>query len=279
MVSIAIFALLVGAYYLLIGRRRTARETAALMAGTIAVLPMLDGGVLLIEEIARQQRGRSTSGIVVGKLAGPWMGEPGVDSARGRTSPGRGADAASRYSLEPYGGIVRLLETGSPDAWIVEYRYSCGRAARCWQREAVSHTLWSALRVGETVAVRAIIGRETSGRLEANPSWRPALARLAIGGTLFALATWASGALTRRRETLIAVPAVVTSVQPVDAAGAMHWRVGFAYLCAGGITHERVDEVYVAGLEPGQECTAVYPRGRPHLGTLRLPARDTAARA
>ena len=278
LVSIATFALLVGAYYLLIGRRRTPRETLGLAVGTLAMLPMLDGGVLLIEEIARQRQGRLTSGVVVGKMAAPWMGQLPSNRERSRRASSRGdADAAASYSFELYGGLARTLATGSPDAWIVEYRYSCGRTGRCWQQESVSRALWSTLRVGEAVAVRTIAGRETSGRLEANPPWEPALTRLAIGGTLFVLAAWASGALARRPDRLVEVPAVITAVRPIEATGATHWHVRFAYLCADGTPHERADEVYVAGLQPGDACAAVYPADRPELGTVRLPVREPAA--
>jgi hypothetical protein len=61
---------------------------------------------------------------------------------------------------------------------------------------------------------------------------------------------------------------VVTSVEPVAAAGRTAWRVGFAYFTADGVAHQGTDEIYVASLEPGDEVLAVYPRGRPDLGTL-----------
>jgi hypothetical protein len=141
----------------------------------------------------------------------------------------------------------------------------------------VGHALWSDLQVGQTVNVRTANGQNGSGRLDGNPPWTTALARLAIGGTLALLAGVVSGRLTRRRRQFVTAPAVVTSVEPVvGGGGGGHWRVGFAYLAPDGSARESEDEVYVSGVRPGDSCTAVYPPDRPDLGTLRLGAQSSA---
>jgi hypothetical protein len=114
---------------------------------------------------------------------------------------------------------------------------------------------------------------------EANARWHQgddvapflitALVELAIGSLLGLFAGWLSGWLRRATPKYVTVPGVLTSVQPIPAGGKVHWRVGFAYFSADGIARESVDEVYVAGLQPGGSCTVVYPPEEPELGTLR----------
>jgi hypothetical protein len=114
---------------------------------------------------------------------------------------------------------------------------------------------------------------------EANARWHrgddldaflsTALVELAIGGLLGLLAGWLSGRLRWATPKYVTVPGVLTSIQPIPAGGKVHWRVSFAYFSADGIARGSVDEVYVAGLQPGDSCMVVYPPEEPELGTLR----------
>jgi hypothetical protein len=274
LLPILVFILLIGAYYVMIGRKRNPGEGAAFLLAIVAALPLLDGGLLLVREHGRWQQGRVASGVVVGKLS-----STGADGSR--TIGGRRRWRASRrmpavVTSKGFGihdVLARLILTGSPDAWMVEYRYPCDSSGGCRQREVVSHALWSGLQIGQTVNVRTAKGQDDTGRLDENPQWNVALAKLAIGGTLGLLAALVSGRLARRRPKFVTAPAVVTSVEPVTAGGKVHWRVGFAYLTAAGTPCESADEVYVSGLQPGDSCTAIYPPDHPDLGTLRVTER------
>ena len=94
-----------------------------------------------------------------------------------------------------------------------------------------------------------------------------AFAKLAIGGIVALGAALASAGTTLRRREFLTVPAVITSIESVNAGGK---RVVFAYTAADGVTHESIDEVYAGNLRPGDDCLAVYPADRPHLGSLRV---------
>jgi hypothetical protein len=50
--------------------------------------------------------------------------------------------------------LARLIATGSPAAWVVQYRFSCDAPNGCSEREFVSKELWMRLRAGQPVNVR-----------------------------------------------------------------------------------------------------------------------------
>lgn len=276
LLPILVFYVLMGAFYLLIGRKTSLGEGVGLVLAVAAAFPLLSGGLLLYREYGRSEEGRVSAGVVTGKLSS--TGENGsrtigggqFSRARGRrrlptvmTSNGFGFDDV----------LARVMRSGSPDAWFVEYRYPCDTFTGCWQREAVSHDMWSDLEVGQMVNVRTAKDQNDRGRLDANPQWGTALAKVAIGGTLGLLAGLVSGRLAPRRRRLVTVPAVVTSVEPMTAGRKVHWRVKYAYLTPDGAAFENADEVYVSGLRPGDNCLAVYPPDQPDAGTLRLTDR------
>jgi len=272
---ILVFTLVIGAGYALIGRRTTHREGAAVVLVLVATLPLWDGGRVLAREYGRRQEGRVVAGVVVGKLSS--TGEDGSRTigTRRRWRASRGMPTVvTSNGFQFHDVLARLAMTGSTDAWFVEYRYPCSSSRPCWQREEVSHALWSDLRIGQTVNVRTAKGQGGSGRLDGNPPWNTAVTKLAIGGTLAILAGFISGRMTRRRKYVTA-PAVVTSVEAIGGGDDGHWRVGFAYLTKDGTACESADEVYVSGVHPGDQCTAVYPPDRPELGTLRLSERSS----
>ena len=101
------------------------------------------------------------------------------------------------------------------------------------------------------------------------PFLRRALPNLTIGALLVLVAGFLSGRLRWATPKYITVPGIVTSVEPIPAGGKVHWRIAFAYFSPDGVAYESLDEVYVAGLQPGDSCTVVYPPEQPDLGTLR----------
>lgn len=275
LLSISGFILWIGASYAWIGRKSTPREGLAFALALGAVVPLLNGGVLLYREQDRLQQGRMMPGVVTGKLSS--TGENGSRTIGRRWVSRRGRRRQSPTVLTSKGFgfddvVARVTVSGSSDAWFVEYRYACRASGTCWRREEVRHDLWSTLQVGQTVNVLTAKGQDDTGRLDANPQWSTAFAKVAIGGMLGLLAAVLSGRLAPRRRGLVTTPAVVTSVEPTTAGGKMHWRVRFAYLTADGTAHENVDEVYVPGVRLGDNCLAVYPPDQPNQGTLRLSA-------
>lgn len=121
--------------------------------------------------------------------------------------------------------------------------------------------------------VRVARDEDDRGRLDANPQWSMAIAKIAIGGALGLLAALLSGRLRLRPRTFVTVPAVVTAVEPITVGGKVQWRVSFAYFSADGTACENADEVYVSGVQPGDKCLAVYPADQPDCGILRLTDR------
>ncbi len=268
------FFLLIGAYYVLISRKTTRNESFAFVLAIVALIPLWDGGLLLFREHGRSEQGRVAPGVVVGKLSS--TGENGSrtigGSRRSRTSRGVPALVTS-HGFAYHDVLARMILTGSMDAWFIEYRYPCEASRGCFQREEVRYDLWSELRPGERVNVRTAKYQDDSGRLDGNPRWGTALAKVGIGGTLGLLAGVLSGRGKVRRRKFSAAAGVVTAVEPVGGGDKVHWRVHFAYLSSDGIARESSDEVYVGGLQSGDDCTAVYPVEAPDLGTLRVGER------
>jgi hypothetical protein len=265
------FAVMMGVLYAFISRKRTAAEGAAFVLAIVAAFPLLDGGLLLAREYGRAYQGRVAPGVIVEKLS--TTGEAGsrtIGRSRRWRRSRRFPTVVTSDGFLFHDVLARAILTGSTDAWVVDYRYPCDSAGACHQREFVSRAFWSELQVGRTVNVRSAKDQADRGRLDENPMWSTALAKLGIGGTLGVVAGLVSGRLTRRRRTYITVPAVVTAVHPVQAGGKVHWRVEFAYFAADGRACEGADEVYVPGVKAGDSCTAVYPSEQPDLGTLRL---------
>jgi hypothetical protein len=254
---------------------------AALVLGLLAVIPLLDGGFLLVEEYDRWHEGHRSTGVIVGKLSSTGAeGSRTIGGQRFSRPSHRTPEVVTSTDFGLHHVLARLLLTGSRDAWIVEYLHPCDSGRQCRRREAVRRALWSTLQVGQTVTV--VSAHNAPARLDANPLWGTAVAQLAMGGVLGLLAAWLAGRLRRRGPKYVTVEGIVTSVEPIPAGGKVHWRVGFAYFSADGIAYQSVDEVYVAGLQPRDGCTVVYPPEQPELGTLRSvsnPPRQSAEAA
>lgn len=267
LVSIATFILLAGAFYVLIGKKRTGGEAVAFVLAIASAFPLLEGAYLLVKESGRLQDGRVAPGVVVSKLSST--------GAEGSRTIGRGRRwSRRRYTINTINGfrlddvLARWILTGSRQAWVIDYRYPCG-SATCWMRDFVSQALWSELRVGQMVNVRAAKGLADTGRLDENPMWSTALVKAGIGGTGILAAAVISGRWPRRRRKLLQAQAIVTAVVPARTGG-NGFRVEFSYVSADGEVRESVDEIYVPGLKPGDECTAIYPPERPDLGSLQV---------
>jgi hypothetical protein len=267
LLSLAIFVVLAAVSYASISGKAGPGGGAAVLFALLAAIPLLDGGLILFKEYGRYEHGRVVAGVVVEKLSSTGAeGSRTIGSRRWQTSRRTPAVlTGDGFTLPDV--VARMMVTGSTDAWVVDYRSPCGSAGGCWQRDFVSRALWYELRSGQMVNVKTAKSLNDSGRLDQNPMWPIALAKVAIGGTLALLAGLVSGRLTRRRRKFVTTPAIVTSVEPVAAGG---WRIGFAYFSPDGAACENADEVYVAGVKPGDSCTAVYPADRPDLGTLSL---------
>jgi hypothetical protein len=266
MVTVGLFALVMAAAYRLVGRKTTAREGVAVVLGFVAAWPLLDGGFALEREMARRDRGMVDAGVVLARYS--TTGEDGTQtigrSYRRRTGRSPFINTANGFRIHDV--LTRLALTGSRDAWVVDYRYPC-RGTSCTGRDFVSHELWSTLRPGQTVNVRSVEGRSGSGRLSGN-NVLPEAAATFISGVvlgLVALVVYA-GAPTRRQY--VTAPAVVTAVESVPTGDTLHWRVTFAYFDEEGRPRESADQIFIAGLRPGDECLARYPKGQPDLGTL-----------
>ena len=165
--------------------------------------------------------------------------------------------------------LGRLILTGSPQPWTIEYRYECERPQGCHGRDIVPEALWHRLSPGQIVNVRRPNGEIDSSRLDDNPQSATAMADLAIAAALLLAAGAVSGQLKRRQPRYVMVPAVVTAIEPLRTGDEPAWRIRFAYFDAQGATHEGTDQVIVAAWKPGDEGHAVFPPNSPDLATFR----------
>jgi len=257
---LAVFAVVIAVLYTWIGRPPSQRQIAAWILLIVSAIPLYGGGKDLLAEYRRSQDERVVQGSVVEKRSPS-------EADRSRRLRGRGNMLGVVYDVPE--GIARLIATGSPRTWAVEYRYDCG-AAMCRGRDVVTERFWSELSVGDPVGVRPASGHADLPRLDANSPWPLTITRLCLGAILLVGAGLASGRWSRAAAEYVEAPAVVTSVDPVDYGKSVRWRIQFAYFAPDGTAVESADEVYVDGVKPGDDCVAVYPPERPHLGSLRL---------
>ena len=169
-----------------------------------------------------------------------------------------------------YDTLGRLVVTGSPFAWVVDYRFACDAPRPCSGRDFVPQEVWNRLAPDAAINVRQADGETGTSRLDQNPQWPLAIADMGIGAGLLFIGGLISGRITlfRRHEWLI-VPAVVTAVEPVTYQDAVRTRVRFAYFDRNGEPQESADEVATGGWKPGDECEAAFRTDQPGLATLR----------
>ena len=254
------------------GLPSTLRGIAAFVMTALAVLAAYDGFTLAVREGARARSGRVTAGVIVEKFS-----STGADGSRmigRRESVGR----RNRGMIVTSDGfafhdvLARIILTGSPNAWVINYQYGCEAPRGCWNRDFVTEALWRRLRAGQTVNVRRADGETDSSRLEENSLWRTAMVDLSIAGALLLAAGFGSERLTAvRRGGYVTAPAVVTAVESVKYRDVTRWRIRFAYFDREGAAQESADEVFSATWKPGDDCIAVFRPERPDLATFRPP--------
>ena len=237
-----------------------------LLLGAAATLAAYDGATRALREYAATHDGRLTPGFVIARIAPPETPRPRI---RGRRAKWYRLESLTIEGSRLHDVLGRLMLTGSPYVWSIEYRYECERPRGCYGRDIVPEALWRRLYPGQRVDVRRPNGEIDSSRLEDNPQWARAASDLAIAAALLLAAAGVSGQLKRRRPRYVTVPAVVTAIEPLRMGDEPTWRIKFAYVDSKGATHEAADQVGVAAWEPGDEGLARFPPDSPDLATFR----------
>ena len=257
-------------YKLMTGSTLTLRGMATFVLVVIGVMACFDGLTLAYREENRARYGRVTSGVILEKLSST--------GAQGSRQIGRrgGRDQARRRPIVTITGfqvhdmLARLIATGSPAAWVIDYRFSCDAPYGCRDRDFVSEELWMRLREGQPVNVRQAQGESMTARLDEYPQWNFAAADIALGAALLFVAGLVSGRIEAfRTRRWVTAPAVVLAVEPVRYGDDPRWRVRFAYFDRAGVAQESADEVGSRAWRVGDSCIAVFQPTRPDLATLR----------
>jgi hypothetical protein len=250
--------------------RLTLPGMATYVLVVIGVMACFDGFTLAYREENRARYGRVTSGVILEKFSST--------GAQGSRHIGRlgGRDQARRRPIVTITGfrihdvLSRLIATGSPGAWVVEYRFSCDAPRGCSEREFISEALWMRLRAGQPVDVRQAQGESMTARLDEYPRWNFVAADIALGAALLFVAGLVSGRIdVFRARRWVTAPAVVVAVEPVRHGEDARWRVRFAYFDRDGVAQESADEVGGRAWNVGDSCIAVFQPTRPDLATLR----------
>ncbi len=265
------------AYKLRVGTRFTARGIAAygfMVAGILALFAGYD--VAALEE-ARFRYGHVYPGHVIERLS-----SLGADGTRRIGTYGGRNQAVTRpvvtgSGFRFYDRLGRLIVTGSPLAWVVDYDFACDAPRPCSGRDFISEVQWRRLYQGASVNVRRADGETGTSRLDDNAQWPFALAHMTIGAILLITAGVFAGRIAPfRRPDWLVVPAVVTAVEPVTYKDATRLRVRFAYFDPKGDPQESADEVVTGAWKPGDDCQAVLRADNPGIATLRPLAAEQA---
>ncbi|HTM25357.1 MAG TPA: hypothetical protein VL225_09200 [Vicinamibacterales bacterium] len=258
------------AYKLRVGTPFTPRVIATYILGIAGLLAFYAGFDLAAQEEARARYGRVVTGVIEERYSTTSReGTRHIGTYGGRnqtvTQP-----VVTIKGFHFYETFARLLVTGSPAAWVVDYRFPCDAGPSCYGRDFVTEELWSRLRAGQTVNVRRAVGETGTSRLDENPQWSIAFAQLGISAVLLLATGVVSGRLTVfGGPAWITAPAVVTAVDRVTYKDAVRWRVRFAYFDPDGVAQESADEVVNELWKPGDECLAVFRPNEPALATMR----------
>lgn len=258
------------AYRLSSGGTFTLRGIAAYGAAIAGVLAGVDGFSLAYQEEHRIRYGRVISGVVVEKLS-----SSGDEGSR-RIGPRGGRNQERTLPIVTINGfrlhdvLARIITTGSPQAWVIAYRFPCDAPRGCTARDFVSEAQWDRLRVGQPVYVRQGAGERFTARLDANPQWQVAAGLAGISGVLLVAASMLAGHVPFRRSPgWVRTPAVVLAVEPLTTGDDPRWRVRFAYFDRNDVPQESADEVRSAGWQVGDSCVAEFRPARPGLAMLR----------
>jgi hypothetical protein len=181
----------------------------------------------------------------------------------------RDLEALTTEDSRIHDSLGRLIRTGSPYAWTVEYRYECERPRGCYGRDIVPESVWQRLHIGQAIDIRRPNLDLDTSRIDSNPQSGRAMMDLAIAAALLLAAGAVSGTLKRRGPRYVTVPAVVTAIEQLRTGDEPAWRIRFAYADSKGTMHEAADEVVVARWREGDEGLAVFPPDQPDLATFR----------
>ena len=213
---VRLVAMVVVAYQLSSRGRITARGIVAFALAAGGVMAFVDGFMLGVTEESRARYGRVASGVVVEKFS-----SSGAQGTR-RIGPRGGRDqqhtrpVVTAEGFAFYDSLARLIVTGSPAAWAVDYRFSCAGGRTCFERDFVTEEEWLPLRAGSTISVRQADWETTSSRIDGSPRWATACADVGIGSFLLFAAAMTSGRLVPfGRRRWMTAPAVVTAVERV----------------------------------------------------------------
>ena len=248
-------------------RRYNHRGVGALALAGVGVFPLIDGFSLAVVEESRARYGQVVSGIVEERLS--TTGELGTRTIGGGRRHGRGPTVRTT-GVDVYETLTRAVMTGSFDAWVIDYRYSCSTGAGlCRERDFVRHDLWLRLESGHTVNVRQSKDETRTARLDENPQLGLAIVKTALACLLLGLAAVFSGRLKIfGRSKYVQADAIVTSVESVKYGDEVRWKVRFAYFDVKGNAQDSVDEVNDPTWKSGDECYAVYRPQAPDVATL-----------
>jgi hypothetical protein len=254
-------------YCLYHGRFPALGVVGGLLLCAAAMLAAYDGATRVQREYASTHNGQVTPGVVLAQIDPTKAKTPWVPTRRRRLW--RDVKSLAVHDSRLHDVLGRMILTGSPTAWTIEYRYECERPRGCYGRDIVPEALWRRLYPGKAIEVRRPIGEMDSSRIEDNPQWAKAIADLTIAGALLLAAGAVSGQLKRRGPRYLTTPAVVTAIEPLRTGDEPTWRVKFAYVDSSGTTHEVANEFVVVKFEPGDEGLAVFPPNQPDLATFR----------
>ena len=198
MIYLALLA--VGAYGLYSGRFPRLGVVGGLLLGAAGALAAYDGATLAQREYASTHDGRVTPGVVVAQIDPTKAVKPRIHR---RGHLWREVKTATVPGARLHDVLGRLILTGSPHAWSIEYRYECERPRGCYGRDIVPEALWRGLYPGRTIDVRRPKGEVDSSRLDDNPQWARAMADLTIAAALLLAAGAVSGQLKRRQPRVL----------------------------------------------------------------------------
>lgn len=235
----------------------------------LGVLACFDGFSLAYREENRARYGRVSSGVVVEKFSSTGAQGSRRIGRRGGRDQARTRPIVTSKGFQFHEMLARTIATGSPSAWVIDYRRPCDSTFGCFARDFVDEDLWMRLREGQPVNVRQARGETTTSRLDENPEWKIAAADLAIGAALLGAAGLLSGRIRFfRTRRWVTAPAVVLAVEPVRHGEDAGWRVRFAYFDRAGVAQESAAEVASTTYKVGDACVAVFQPAQPDLATL-----------
>ena len=274
---VRLVAMVVVAYQLSSRGRITGRGIVAFGLAAGGVMAFLDGFMLGVTEDARGRYGRVSSGVVVEKFSSSGAQGTRRIGRRGGRDQQHTRPVVTAHGFAFYDPLARLIVTGSAEAWVVDYRFSCAGGRTCLDRDFVTEEQWLPLREGSTVNVRQADSETTTSRIDGNPRWATAFADIGIGSLLLTGAGLVSGRLVLfRRRRWVTAPAVVTAVEGLKYGDEMRWRIRFAYFDRNGQAQESADQVAQASWKIGDSCVAVYRPDQPDLATLQSASAQSA---